>query len=82
MLGSVPRGARTVQGVKLVGVSVKKEDRTKLSPSNQLKLSEKAREGGSYNFVVVQANTELGSYFNVVYNLYTRIEAIAKALVL
>ena len=38
--------ARTAQEVTAAGVSVKKELRSKLSTSDQLKLSKSAREGG------------------------------------
>ena len=46
LLGTVPRGVRTVGEIVAAGVSVKKEDRKNLSTSDRLKLTKSAREGG------------------------------------
>ena len=44
-MGTVPCGARTIEVVTAVCVSVKKERRATLSTSDQIKLSRSAREG-------------------------------------
>ena len=78
LLGTVPRGSRSVQEVTL---SIKKEDRVKITPSNQLRLSEKAREKGADKFVFIQESEEPGGDFKVVYDLYVRIGVLSKTLV-
>ena len=45
LLGTVPRGIRTVGEIVAAGVSVKKEERKNLSTSDKLKLAKSAREG-------------------------------------
>ena len=74
--------ARTAQEVTSAGVSVKKELRSKLSTSDQLKLSKSAREGGSDKFAFFETSGSLGSDFKSVYDLHMRIEALSKALTL
>ena len=81
-LGAVPRVARTAQEVTSAGVSVKKELRSKLSTSDQLKLSKSAREGGSDKFAFFETSGSLGSDFKVVYDLHMRIKALSKSLML
>ena len=63
-------------------MSIKKELRSKLSTSDQLKLSKSAREGGSDKFSFFETTGSLGSDFKAVYDLHMRIEALSKALVL
>ena len=70
LLGVIPKGARTVQEVAAAGVSVKKELRTKLSTSDQLKLSKSAREGGSDKFSFFETTGSLRSDFKAVYDLH------------
>ena len=81
ILGVIPRGARTIQEVSAAGVSVKKELRTKLSTSDQLKLSKSAKEGGSDKFAFFEATGLIGAEFKSVNDLHMRIEALSKALV-
>ena len=81
VLGVIPRGARTVQEVAAAGVSIKKELRTKLSTSDQLKLSKSAREGGSNKFSFFVTSGSIGNDLKAVYNLHMRIEALSKAIV-
>ena len=50
LLGTIPRGARSVRDVVAAGISVKKEERTNLSTSDRLKLTKAAREGGRDKF--------------------------------
>ena len=80
ILGAIPRVARTVQEVTAAGVSVKKELRSKLSTSDQLKLSKSAREGGSDKFSFFETDGKIGSEFKAVYNMHMQIEALSKAL--
>ena len=82
LLGVIPKGACTIQEVTTAGVSVKKELRTKLSNSDQLKLSKQAKEGGSDKFSFFETTGSIGSDFKAVYDLHMRIEALSKALVL
>ena len=82
LLGVIPRVARTLQEVTAAGVSVMKELRSKLSTSDQLKLSKSAREGRSDKFSFVETTGLLGSDFESVYDLYMRIDALSKALIL
>ena len=46
MMGAIPRGMHTAADVSAAGVSVKKERRSALRLSDQIKLSRNAREGG------------------------------------
>ena len=82
LLGEVPRSVQTVQEVASAGVSVKKELRTKLSTSDQLKLSKSARGGGSNKFAFLETTGLLGSDFKAVYDLHIQIKPLSKALVL
>ena len=61
LLGVIPRDARTVQEVAAAGVSIKKKLRTKLSASEQLKLSKSAREGGSDKFSFFETTGSIGA---------------------
>ena len=65
--------ARTAQEVTAAEVSVKKELRSKLSTSDQLKLSKSAREGGSNKFSFFETSGSLGSDLKLVYDLHMRI---------
>ena len=80
MMGVVPRGMRTVADVSATGVLVKKEKRSALSLSDQIKPSRNARDRGSEIFTFFRTNETVGSSFCSVYNLHMRIEAISKAL--
>ena len=80
MMGAIPRGMRTAADVSAAGVSVKKERRSALSSSDQIKLSRNAREGGSEVFTFFETDGSIGSDFRTVYNLHMRIEALSKAL--
>ena len=46
LVGPVPISRRTESEVTEAGVSIKKNDRSKLSTFDKLKLSKSAREGG------------------------------------
>ena len=59
LLGTLPRGAHTLQQIKTAGVSVRKEDRAKLNTSNQLKLSQLARAGGMDKFSFGKVGSDL-----------------------
>ena len=80
MMGTIPRGARTQQEVSAAGVSIRKEERSNLSVSDQLKLSKAAREGGSDKFSFFETDGKIGSEFKAVYNIHMQIEALSKAL--
>ena len=82
LLGVIPRSSQTVQEVITTGVSVKKELRSKLSTSDQLKLSKSTREGGSDKFSFFETTGSLGSNFKSIYDMHTRIEVLSKSLVL
>ena len=56
LLGTVPRGARSVRDVVAAGVSVKKEERNNLSTSDRLKLARAAREGGTDKFTFFESD--------------------------
>ena len=79
-MGSLPSAHRTESEVTAVEVSIKKEDRSKLSMSDMVKLSKLAREGGSANFMFFASNGKLVNDFQAVYDLHIWIEAISKAL--
>ena len=80
MMGTIPRGARTQKEVSAAGVSIRKEERSNLSVSDQLKLSKAAREGGSDKFSFFETDGKIGSEFKAVYNMHMQIEALSKAL--
>ena len=82
LLVAIPRVARILQEVTAAGVSVKKELRSKLSTSDQLKLSKSAKEGGIDKFSFFETTGSLGSDIKSVYDLHMRIEALSKALIL
>ena len=82
LLGVIPRIAHTIQEVTTAGVSVKKELRTKLGTSDQLKLSKQGREGGSDEFSFFETSGLIGGNFKVVHDLHMRIAILSKALVL
>ena len=50
LLGAAPTSQRTESDVTTAGVSIKKEDRKKLSTSDKLKLSKAASDGGTDKF--------------------------------
>ena len=80
LLGTVPRGARSVPDVVAAGVSVKKEERTNLSTSYSLKLAKAAREGGADKFTFFDLDGQTGGEFWAVYDLHMRLEALSKAI--
>ena len=80
LLGTVPKGARSVRDVVAAGVSVKKEERTNLSTSDRLKLAKAAREGGTNKFTFFESDGQTGGDFRAVYDLHMRLEALSKAI--
>ena len=70
MMGTIPRGARTQQEVSAAGVSIRTEEWSNLSVSDQLKLSKAAREGGSDKFSFFETDGKIGSEFKAVYNMH------------
>ena len=62
-------------------MSVKKDLRTKLSTSDQLKLSKSARDGGSDKFSFFETLGSIGNDFKDVYDLHMRIQVFSKSLV-
>ena len=81
LLGSVPTARRTEQDVTAAGVSIKKLDREKLSTSDKLKLSNTAREGGTYKFSLFASDGKMIGDFKTVYDLHMRIEPASKAMI-
>ena len=67
LLGVILRMARTLQELTAAGVSIKRELRSKLSTSAQLKLSKSTREGGSDKLSFFKTTGLLGSNFKSVY---------------
>ena len=82
VLGTIPRGARTLQEVAAAGFSVKKDLRTKFSTSDQLKLSKLAIEGGRDKFSFFETSGSIGNDFKAVYGLHMHIKTLSKTLVL
>ena len=82
LLGVIPRGTCTIQKETATGVSVKKELRTKLSTSDQLKLSKQVREGGSDKFSFFKTTISISSDFKAIYDFHMMNEALSKAHVL
>ena len=80
LMGSVPKARRTEQDVTSASMSIRKEDRHKLSTSERLKLSKSAREGGVDRFFFFKYNGKMVNEFRTVYNLHMQIEALVKAL--
>ena len=80
LLGVIPRAARTVGQIVAAGVSVKKEERTKLSTSDKLKLANASREGGEDKFTFFESDGKVGGDFRAVYDLHMRLEALSKAV--
>ena len=80
--GIITRGARTLKEVAAAGVSIKKELRTTLSTSDQLKLFKSVREGGSDKFSFFETTGSIGSDIKVAYDLHMRVEALSNTLVL
>ena len=80
LLGTVPRGARSVRDAVASGVSVKKEERNNLSTSDRLKLAKAAREGGMDKFTFFESDGQTGGDFRAVYDLHMRLEALSKAI--
>ena len=78
LLGTVPRGTRTLQLVTTAGVLVKNKECSKLNIFDQLKQSKSTREGGIDKFSFIQVNGEVGRDFKTVYGLHMRIEAPSK----
>ena len=77
---SLPNARWTASGVTAAGVSIKKEDRGKLSMSDMLKLSKAACKGRDDKFTFFASNEKLLRNFQTVYDLHMRIEAISKDL--
>ena len=61
-------------------LSIKKEDRERLSTSEKLKLSKAVREGGVGKFAFFASSGNLVSNFYPVYDLYIQIDALSKIL--
>ena len=80
LLGTILLRARTLQQINSTEVSIRKEDSSKLSTLDQLKLSKASREGGVDKFSFFEANGKVGSDFKVVYDLHMRIESLSKDL--
>jgi len=59
LMGSLTSAQWTESEVTAAGVSIKKEDRGKLSTSDMLKLSKAAREGGADTFMFFTSNVKL-----------------------
>ena len=57
----------------VLAVSVKKENRNKLSTSNKLKLAKAAREGDSDKYTFFKANKTVIKNFQTVYDLNMQI---------
>ena len=82
LLGTLTRGAHTLHQIKTTGVSVKKEDRGKLSTSDLLKLSKAAREGGVDNFSFFEADRKVGRNFKAVWLAHAHQSAVKDSNVL
>ena len=81
-IGGYSKGARSIQEVFAIEVSVKKELRTKVSTSDQLKLSKQSREGRSDKFSFSESIGSIESDFKAIYDLHMRIKALSKTLVM
>ena len=80
LMGSVPTSRRSEIEVTAASVSIKKNDRVKLSTSDRLKLAKAAKEGGTDKFTFFASDGKLVNDFQTVYDLHMRIEALSKAL--
>ena len=63
-----------------MGIS-KEKHRTKLSTSEQLKLSKSTQEEGSDKLSFFETDGKIGSDFKVFYDLHSQIESISNSLV-
>ena len=61
---SIPSTTWSESKVKVVGVSVKEEERDKLSTSNNLKLSKSARRVDANKFALFKANGRIVNDFS------------------
>ena len=80
LMGSVPTSRRSEREATAASISIKKNNRVKLSTSDKLKLAKATKEGGTDKFIFFASDGKLVNDFQTVYDLHMRIEALSKAL--
>ena len=76
----MPTSRRSEREATAASISIKKNNRVKLSTSDKLKLAKATKEGGTDKFIFFASDGKLVNDFQTVYDLHMRIEALSKAL--